>query len=175
MTQGYQLPADTRSFSDQKASGFATPQQDKAPQVATFLPKRVMPVIFLPGIMGSNLRITDPARQRQLGQADNIAWRPDSLGIMNVNGPANATPQQRQLRLDPATTAVDLYEPGGGEVSGDGRNNNVTVNSAVSPLLADDPPGKEDRRTASQKARARGWGEVYFQATGRCCSTSNRT
>lgn len=166
--EGYRLPADPTSYRHQKAEGFATPTQDKAPQVATFLPRRVLPVIFLPGIMGSNLRITDAARQRQLGQADNKAWRPDGLGVTSVNEAANASSIERQLRLDPATTAVDIYDPAGpADVSGDGRHGNVRLTGDfLSPLLSDDPPSKTPRRTAVQKARERGWGEVYFKSYG---------
>jgi len=169
MATGYPLPADARSQAKQKAQGFATPQQDTAPQVATFLPKRVLPIIFLPGIMGSNLRISNAERQRLLEQADNKAWRPDDIGATNAHGFATATPRIRQLRLDPSTTEVDIYDPSGvGEVSGDGRHGNVAFeDSFASPLLTDDPPtAGPRRRTAAQKARMRGWGEVFYKSYG---------
>jgi hypothetical protein len=56
-TAEYPLPAQQNKDAVRKAEGFATPQQDKKPQCARFLPKRVLPIIFLPGIMGSNLRM----------------------------------------------------------------------------------------------------------------------
>jgi pimeloyl-ACP methyl ester carboxylesterase len=169
MTQGYQLPADATDYTRQSARGFGTPTDDTAHQTFTMLPKRVIPVIFLPGIMGANLRISDAQRQQQLGQANNQAWWPDAIGAGNANSQATARPRERQLRLDPTTTAVDIYNPQGpSDVSGDGRHSNVQLaDRFTSPLLTDDPPGTPGRRTASQKARARGWGEVYFGSYGR--------
>jgi hypothetical protein len=170
MTEGFKLPANTSSYANQKVEGFATPKADTSHQCAVFLPKRVLPIIFLPGIMGSNLRITNPERIRRLGQTDNKAWRPDDLGATSAHAASTVSPRERQLRLDPATTAVDIYNPNGpSDESGDGRHGNVKLASDfTSALLADDPPtkDKEIRRTAVQKARIRGWGEVYFKSYG---------
>jgi hypothetical protein len=99
---------------------------------------------------------------------ENIAWRPDALGVTNVRSAANAPPQIRQLQLDPLETTVDIYNPSGPkDVSGDGRNSNVELQEKfASPLLTDDAPTAKNRRTAAQKARERGWGEVYFGSYG---------
>lgn len=166
-THGLQLPAQQHPSAARRAEGFATPTQDRLPQQANFLPKRVLPIIFLPGIMGSNLRMS-AERQQTLRKTDNIAWRPDSIGATNVREAANDTPQGRQLRLDPIQTTVDIYDPAGPEnTSGDGRHGNVKLNGNFStPTLTDDPPTAKDRRTAAQKARARGWGEVFFKSYG---------
>jgi pimeloyl-ACP methyl ester carboxylesterase len=166
-TAEYPLPARQNDGAARKAEGFATPQQDKKPQCARFLPKRVLPIIFLPGIMGSNLRMSEQ-RQQQLHQKDNIAWRPDILGPTNIGSASNDSPAGRQLRLDPLQTTVDIYDPSGPpDISGDGRHANVKLdNSFRSPLLTDDPPTAKNRRTAVQKARARGWGEVFFGSYG---------
>jgi hypothetical protein len=93
-TAEHPLPAQQNDAAARKAEGFATPKQDKKPQCARFLPKRVLPIIFLPGIMGSNLRMS-AERQRELRRTDNIAWRPDSLGASNVRSAANDSPQGR--------------------------------------------------------------------------------
>lgn len=161
------LPAHQHNNAARKAEGFATPKQDKKPQCARFLPKKVLPIIFLPGIMGSNLRMSEQ-RQKELHRKDNIAWRPDVLGPSNISGAANESPAQRQLRLDPLQTTVDIYDPAGpSDVSGDGRHGNVILEKNFdSPLLTDDPPTAKNRRTAVQKARARGWGEVFFKSYG---------
>jgi hypothetical protein len=66
------LPAQQHKNAARKAEGFATPKQDKKPQCARFLPKKVLPIIFLPGIMGSNLRMSEQ-RQNELHRKDNIA------------------------------------------------------------------------------------------------------
>ncbi|MCR6479985.1 hypothetical protein NU688_27780 [Variovorax sp. ZS18.2.2] len=163
-----QIATDTTLQSGQKAEGYATPTQDTTPQMCFFAPKRVLPIIFLPGIMGSNLRITSAERQRLIGQDNNKAWRPDDIGAGNAHENSTATPRNRQLRIDPKTTAVDIYDPNGpSDVSGDGRHSNVTLEKNFnSPLLASDPPTKKDGRSATQKARQRGWGEVMFTSYG---------
>lgn len=164
----YPLPAQKGNGASRKASGFATPQQDKLPQCARMLPMRVLPIIFLPGIMGSNL-VMSLQRQEELGVQTNIAWRPDKLDALNVKQNAKYTARERQLQLDPMHTAVDIYAPSGlSTVSGDERNDNVRFEDTFrSPLLADDPLSARNPRTAVQKARARGWGEVYFKSYGR--------
>ncbi|MEH6437270.1 esterase/lipase family protein [Massilia sp. DD77] len=161
------LPAQHHAGAARKAEGFATPKQDKKPQCARMLPKRVLPVIFLPGIMGSNLRMS-AERQKELKQEDNIAWRPDALGASNISKNANSPPRERQLRLDPLQTTVDIYDPSGpSDVTGDGRHANVTLGENFhSPLLTSDPATMPNGRTAVQKARARGWGEVFFKSYG---------
>lgn len=70
-----QLPVNTAKGGS-VATGCCTPKEDKAPQKMSVTPKRVIPIIFLPGIMGSNLR-NSAGRQNQLGNRNNIAWRPD--------------------------------------------------------------------------------------------------
>ncbi|MGJ7914601.1 esterase/lipase family protein [Massilia sp. LXY-6] len=166
-TAEHPLPAQQNNGAARKAEGFATPKQDKKPQCARMLPKRVLPIIFLPGIMGSNLRMS-AERQKELKQKDNVAWRPDNLGVTSVNSAAKALPQQRQLKLDPLQTTVDIYDPSGlSEVSGDARHGNVELDKNFrSPLLTDDLPKTKNSPTAVQKARARGWGEVFFKSYG---------
>lgn len=166
-TPTYPLPIDPTSSAARIAEGFVTPQQDKNIQAARFLPKAVLPVVFLPGIMGSNLRMS-AERQKAAGRDDNIAWRPDVLGLTNVYGASTETPADRQLLLDPLQTTVDVYDPSGrSEISGDERNNNVTFGFGFwSPLLLSDPATEPNGRNAVQKARARGWGEVFYGSYG---------
>jgi hypothetical protein len=166
-TAEHPLPAQQHQGAARKAEGFATPKQDKKPQCGRMLPKRVLPVIFLPGIMGSNLRMSKQ-RQKELHKMENIAWRPDSLGITNARKNANSPVAERQLQLDPLQTTVDIYDPSGTYfVSGDGRHSNVELaENFNSPLLMSDPPNAVNGRTAVQKARSRGWGEVFFKSYG---------
>jgi len=166
-TAEHPLPAQLNPGAARKAEGFATPKQDKRPQCAKFLPKRVLPIFFLPGIMGSNLRMS-AQRQQELHQDDNVAWRPDILGPTNISGAANDSRAGRQLRLDPLQTTVDVYDPSGpSEVSGDKRHGNVELDKNFqSPLLMEDSCTATSQRTAVQKARARGWGEVFFKSYG---------
>lgn len=151
-----------------KSVGYVTPKEDKAPQKARVMAKRAIPVVFLPGIMGSNLRMSS-ARQRAIKKSNNIAWRPDRK--LEMLALLNASPAERQLQLDPATTEVDTYN-GGVAPTGDRSETSaerqdrgsirVTIPSAHPLLLEDDLPTANPRRTKEIKALERGWGEVYF-------------
>ena len=151
-----------------KANGCCTPKEDKIPQKVSVAPKRVLPIIFLPGIMGSNLRLK-PERQAELGKSNNIAWRPDR--ITEAASLMNASPRERQLQLDPAQTEVDIYEPNK-SITGDptetpmerhevdfSNDFRVGINTI---LLSDDPIGAKNSKTKEVKAIERGWGEIYL-------------
>lgn len=170
---GYQLPTQPHVSSGRAAEGFFTPAQDLMPQVISIPPKRVLPIIFLPGIMGSNLRMT-ATRQSQLKKNNNIAWRPESLTESKrlMRGDAIL----RQDQLDPDQTEVDQYDPiknltGDVNETADQRHDNAKVDFAYllnvsidSPLLMDDPATTKPRKLKEQKARERGWGEVFFDS-----------
>lgn len=162
-------PFPTRILADgrQVGEGYFTPTQDKTGQKFSFAPERVIPVIFLPGIMGSNLRMT-LERQRVLRKKNNIAWNMDKKSEALATG--RASPRTRQLQLDPVTTVVDVYDPhtnptGNPKETADQRHEKVEV-SCHSPMLLDDPVTAKPRQTGTQKARARGWGEVLFMSYG---------
>ncbi|UGQ46144.1 esterase/lipase family protein [Massilia endophytica] len=151
--------------------GFFTPLEDKTPQRMMVPPRRVIPIVFLPGIMGSNLRMS-AARQKQIEKTNNIAWRPDrtaeAIALMK------ASAGQRQLQLDPNQTEVDTYDPAssptGSKETADERhylsNIRLRMSSELpSVFLSDDPPGLGAlAKTKEQKAMSRGWGEVYFSS-----------
>jgi pimeloyl-ACP methyl ester carboxylesterase len=170
---GYKLPVNPERQQGTVAQGFVTPKHDRVPQVQSIPPKRVLPIIFIPGIMGSNLRMIGE-RQGRLGTKNNIAWRPDSLGVTLAQ--SNDSAVERQLRLDPDATELDVYDPvgnptGNSKETADQRNEAVrfsTVYSAFKfldgPLLQSDLPGTKNPRDKDQKARERGWGEVYFSS-----------
>lgn len=149
-----------------KANGCCTPREDKQPQKMAIPPKRVLPIVFLPGIMGSSLRMS-AARQAELNKSDNIAWKPDrGLTALTL---VNATPARRQMQLDPENTEVDIYDPvnnptGNRNETADRRHDLGTIRVALNvgvetPLLTDEP-----KKTKETKARERGWGEVYFSS-----------
>lgn len=167
---GYQLPTQPHASSGRMAEGFFTPTQDLMPQRISIPPRRVLPIIFLPGIMGSNLRMSAD-RQSLMRKKNNIAWRPENLTESTKLLRGNA--RLRQDQLDPSQTEVDEYDPvkdptgDAGETS-DQRHDNAKVGfqllyvSVDSPLLMDDPVAVKSRKTKDQKARERGWGEVFF-------------
>ena len=153
-------------------------------------PDKVIPVIFLPGVMGSNLRMSQ-SRQADLERKDNRAWRPDDISKSDVvRGEGfggwfkNASPAQRQLDFDPNETEVAYYhytesngrfDPQGAEtLASDARHRNVPDGlPPIPPLMghvfsfAADPGAdalNKQRTFASvaQVARWRGWSEVFF-------------
>lgn len=170
---GYRLPVNHDQKQGTVAQGFVTPKQDRTPQIHSIPPKRVLPIIFIPGIMGSNLRMS-AARQQQLKKKNSIAWRPDNLSATIPQ--RNDSAAQRQLRLDPQATELDIYDPvanptGNSNETADQRNSEVQVsfiyspfNRLEGPLLQNDLPGTKNPKTRDQKARERGWGEVYFSS-----------
>lgn len=154
-------------------------------------PGKVIPVIFLPGVMGSNLRLSKERRSdKELKRTDNRAWRPDDLlsasgqlDVLGGNGMGNwfknATPAQRQLVFDPNETEVEYYhytesknrfDPDGKEtLSADTRHQNVPDSlPPIPPLIgtlatSDNNKGaKSSKATPAQIARWRGWSEVLF-------------
>lgn len=153
-------------------------------------PGKVIPVIFIPGVMGSNLRMSK-RRQNELKRADNRAWRPDDLASTTARqgGTAayiglggffrNATPAQRQKIFDPDETEVEYYhftenkgrfDPDGSEtLAADTRHQNVPYDlSAIPPLMKDSAITLGYHATpakicsVAQIARWRGWSEVFF-------------
>jgi pimeloyl-ACP methyl ester carboxylesterase len=170
---GYQLPTQPALKESRETHGFFTPVEDLIAQVHSVLPMRVLPIIFLPGIMGSNLRMT-AERQKQMGRKNNVAWRPDSITEAQKLIRGNAA--MRQIQLDPQTTEVDEYDPlrnRTGDVSetADERHDVVKIKHQLplevgmnSPLLMDDPIAVKPRKSKAQKARERGWGEVFYKS-----------
>jgi pimeloyl-ACP methyl ester carboxylesterase len=154
-----------------KSEGFCTPKEDKRPQRFVVPPKKVIPIVFLPGIMGSNLRMSQP-RQWTLKKKNNIAWRPDrkgeALDLMSV------TPAYRQLALDPDATEVDTYDNGRSPTgtrkeTSDDRHaiGGLDVDlpfTPKSPLLTDDPATAIPRRSKKDKAKRRGWQEILYSS-----------
>lgn len=170
---GYKLPVNPAKEQGTVAQGFVTPNQDRIPQIQSIPPKRVLPIIFIPGIMGSNLRM-QTMRQEQLKSKNNIAWRPDHLSVTIPQ--SNDSAAERQLRLDPQTTELDIYDPinnptGAPGEDADQRNDEVRVTFVYSafhrlegPFLQNDLAGTKNPKNRNQKARERGWGEVYFSS-----------
>lgn len=170
---GYKLPVNPEQQQGTVAQGFVTPRQDRVPQIQSIPPKRVLPIIFIPGIMGSNLRMS-AERQQRLGAKNNIAWRPDNLSATVPQ--YNDSASERQQRLDPLATEVDMYDSKGNSTgdsneTADQRNDSIRFSTVYNsfkrldgPLLQNDHPGTPNPKTKDQKARERGWGEVYFSS-----------
>lgn len=169
-----------------------TETKDTARHDVTLPPGKVIPVIFLPGVMGSNLRMSK-VRQEELSRPDNRAWRPDDMmgaggkaAVLTNNGLGgwfkDASPRQRQLVFDPTETEVEYYhytesnsrfDPDGAETrAADARHQNVPDSfTPIPPLMGTNRITTTTRpnqgkacsyQSPAQIARWRGWSEVLF-------------
>lgn len=138
---------------------------------------KVIPIIFLPGVMGSNLRMSKKT-QGELDRTDNRSWRPDDL--MGLGGKQdvitgtdlggwlkNATPAQRQMNFNPNETEVEYYhytenqgrfDPDGKETkAADIRHQNVPNSlGAIPPLLGPRASTRVSLGKECERARRRG-------------------
>jgi pimeloyl-ACP methyl ester carboxylesterase len=113
----------------------------------TLPPRKVVPVIVVPGIMGSNLRAaTSPRRQaNEALKPNDAAWRPPNgmaQGIRAAQAWKRRDPATRQQLLDPATLEVDMR----GDI--------------------DLPPEARQYGMTETEVRDRGWGEVHWDSYG---------
>jgi hypothetical protein len=76
-----------------------SPESNTVKALVLAPPNKVIPIIFVPGIMGSNLKVIDASKANN----QTIAWRPDAAGIADLR--RNAA--ERQELLDPTNTQVD--------------------------------------------------------------------
>jgi hypothetical protein len=152
-----------------EGTGFCTPKEDKSPQKFCVPARRVIPIIFIPGIMGSNLRMSK-SRQERLKKENNIAWNPDKP--VDMLEAKDFSPARRQLQWDQYETSVEIYDPvnnptGNPNETADQRHEAVELSkdlrkSTNANVLHEDPVKERLDKTA----RKRGWGEVYFGSYG---------
>ena len=110
-------------------------------------PCHVIPVIFVPGIMGTNLRMTKASDPRQTP-----AWRPPNgtfAGLGEVRRRKRQEPKDRQMQMTAELTEVD----DGGKVEVPKSNYTLTDGEAT----------------------RRGWGELHFDSYGGVLSELERS
>ncbi|MFC3148030.1 esterase/lipase family protein [Piscinibacterium candidicorallinum] len=132
-----------------------TPVQDSKRTALVVPASKVIPVVFLPGIMGSNLRLVEAGGFDTNG----LAWNPGGAWWM-LSKFRPLSPSQRRRLLDPANTEVALDMPLGDEaVSG------FNVTSATDGRAG---PNAQKRRVQNLKAEftRRGWGSVMLGSGG---------
>ncbi|MFL6674204.1 MAG: esterase/lipase family protein [Massilia sp.] len=113
----------------------ATPKAFKVRALVTVAPRKVIPVILVPGIMGSNLRVRRDAAKGTSKPGEPV-WRPpngSAQGLREAWVWSKRDPAQRQTILDPELLEVD----DSGELDGE--------NCSLGPDVL----------------RERGWGEVH--------------
>lgn len=126
MTEPHILETRVHADGTQSAQAQSTPTADQRGCEMHVLPTRAIPIVFIPGIMGSNLRMTSK-RRKELDQSDNIAWRPDAT--LDTLAMVFKSPAQRQMAFDPEATEVDRYDLSDPEA--DKRHKNVSGVSYV--------------------------------------------
>lgn len=107
--------------------------------MAVVPPRHVIPVIFVPGIMGTNLRGNDKSD----GYKGKSAWEPPNGKLAGLAEGGSRTFQsavERQKQMNPDTTEVD---PTG----------KISMPRGVDTLTA-------------EEARRRGWGELHWDSYG---------
>lgn len=156
MTETTIVPTSVHEDGMQSAEIGTTPHEDKIGCEIHVLPSKVIPIVFLPGIMGSNLKLK-AARQAKLEKDNNISWRPEAT--LEALAMINDDPARRQQILDPDETELDQYDPG--NPASDKRHKNVSKVAFVY-----NPGCVEGSGDATQRARARGWSEVFYDSYG---------
>ena len=122
-----------------------TPVDDKRPTLIVVSPDRVVPIIFVPGIMGSNLKaakdIETADKRKVIVKKDKPVWRVDNeLSMLHW---INKAPDEYQLRLRHEVVTVD----DGGALSTKGLK---SFEKGQTPMAV----------LTEEQARARGWGTV---------------
>ncbi|WP_199110946.1 hypothetical protein [Collimonas sp. PA-H2] len=110
-------------------------------------PRHVIPVIFVPGIMGTNLR----GNAKSDGYKNKSAWEPPNgkmAGLAEGGSRSFQSAVERQKQMNPDTTEVD---PTG----------KVALPNGVDTLTA-------------EEARRRGWGELHWDSYGQALAELER-
>lgn len=115
-------------------------KSENAKAVLLYPPVKAIPVIFLPGVMGTNLMSTDEGNKNDI-------WRGDSSGGIFLKWARKDGPERREL-LNPDSTKVD-----------DRGDIDQTIYSPISDDGKLFPPRRE-----------RGWGEVLSFSYGKFLS-----
>lgn len=115
-------------------------------------PNNIVPVIVVPGIMGTNLRAKKNSRiggmedeRNRIVDPGQPAWRPpngDREGFNASREWEGRTPRERQLLLDPATLEVDPDGP-------------VVIPASTGSYVV-----------TEREAQERGWGQVHADSYG---------
>lgn len=147
------------------AEGASSEATDKRGLEIHVPPRKVIPVIFLPGIMGTHLRLTTE-RHQTLRSSDNIAWRPEPMwrAMKSISGAA-----AKQQLLDPNGTEVDRYDP---EADKKTRSRHSNVGKVKFVSAAGQTP--DNSADANELGRLRGWSEVFYDSYGALLTTLER-
>lgn len=123
-----------------------SPSENTARALCIVPPDEVFPVIFVPGIMGSNLRFKVPIEKFNGGK--DISWRPDSPKYTAWTF-ANLKPAKRREVLNPENTLLD---------------DRAKIPDSKLPAFKSADP--EVRENWKKEYARRGWGTVMLDSYG---------
>jgi pimeloyl-ACP methyl ester carboxylesterase len=158
------LATGIKADGTQFAQADSSPTEEQRGRAMHVLPSRTIPIVFIPGIMGSNLRLSDK-RQAELKKKTNISWRPEAM--MEDIALIFKSPAERQMIMDPEATEVDRYSLS--DPKADERHDNVTKVPYLRDVLGPDGQPltrKSAGKEIDQHARLRGWSEVFYESYG---------
>ncbi|WDD96534.1 alpha/beta hydrolase [Burkholderia sp. FERM BP-3421] len=116
----------------------ASPESFRMRALCVMPPRHVIPVIFVPGIMGSNLKANEMAKRPGIP-----AWRPPNGiidGLIEVGRRIRQSPKDRQIQMTPEEVEVD-------------RSGDIHVPRNLYTLT-------------KSEAERRGWGEIHLGSYG---------
>jgi len=161
MNQPTLLSTQIQADGTQVAQASSTPRNDQRGCEVHVLPNRTIPVVFIPGIMGSHLKLT-PQRQAELKKTTDVSWRPEAT--METLAVIFKSPAQRQMLLDPQATEVDRYDLS--SPTADKRHKNVQDVAYLHDGPQADCADPDAQQQRDRHARLRGWSEVFFGSYG---------
>lgn len=161
MNQPTLLSTQIQTDGTQVAKARSTPRNDQRGCEVHVLPHRTIPVVFIPGIMGSHLKLT-PQRQAELKKTTDVSWRPEAT--METLAVIFKSPAQRQMLLDPQSTEVDRYDLS--NPAADKRHKNVADVAYLHDGPQADCGDPDAQQQRDRHARLRGWSEVFFESYG---------
>ncbi|WP_414876087.1 esterase/lipase family protein, partial [Pseudomonas sp. IT-196MI5] len=128
-----------------------TPSHITDPVLCILPPDGILPVIFVPGIMGSNLKSKPEKGKKKKKKKAGPVWRLDA-GFMGKNmwlakNWIFKTPGERQKILHPVRAEVD-------------REGAVPKRAVGTVITQPEPDKKKAALALSKRYRERGWGEV---------------
>ncbi|AMP04982.1 esterase/lipase family protein [Collimonas pratensis] len=148
------LPEATRrltlQFDQNGEPTYATvcsPKSFKSRSLAVVPPRHVIPVIFVPGVMGTNLCGNENAKTPNAP-----AWRPPNgtlAGLGEVRRRIRQQPKDRQMQMIPETTKVDA-------------SGKISIPKGIDTLT-------------EEEARRRGWGEIHWDSYGKILTELERS
>lgn len=148
----------------------ATPKSFKVRAKVTVGSRRVIPIIFVPGIMGSNLRV----RMDTATEAGPEPVKQEARPAQDANlGQAATGPIERRSDLAPGEP---VWRPPNGSLDGlraawkwerrDPALRQRLLNPTLLEVDGNGDLGSEVPGLGSAEMRARGWGEVYLDSYG---------